>query len=176
VPPTRSAMRNPGVGRCIGMVNLDSKLITLTAVFAAIYAAGVVVLAPISYGIVQVRVSDALIPLSVIFGWPAICGVTLGCLVANVYGGFGLMDVLLGSIANLIAAYSAYRLRKKPFLACISASLIVSIIVGSYLWVLFNVPWEVSLLGILTGSLISINILGYGLLKTLLRIGHTPNA
>jgi len=157
------------------MVNLDSRVITLTAIFAAIYAAGVMVLAPISYGIVQVRVADALIPLSVIFGWPAICGVTLGCLVANVYGGLGLTDVILGSIANLVAAYSAYYWRKKPFLACISASLTVSIIVGGYLWILFSVPWEVSLLGVLAGSLVSIDILGYGLLKALSRIGYTSS-
>lgn len=157
------------------MVTLNTKVITLTAVFAAIYAAGVVVLAPISYGIVQVRIADALIPLSVIFGWPAIWGVTLGCLVANVYGGLGLTDVILGSIANLVAAYSAYYLRKRTFLACVSASLIVSIIVGSYLWILFNVPWQISLLGVLAGSLVSINILGYGLLKALSRIGYTSS-
>jgi len=145
----------------------------LTAVFTSTYAAGVLVLAPISFGIVQCRVADALIPLSAIFGWPAIYGVTLGCFVANVFGGYGLIDVLLGSIANLVGAYSAYRLREKPFLACASTSFIVSLVVGSYLWMLFNVPWEVGFLGVLAGSLISINILGYWLLKAFLRIGFT---
>jgi uncharacterized membrane protein len=37
--------------------------VSLTAVFTALYAVGVVVLAPISFQVFQVRVVDALLPL-----------------------------------------------------------------------------------------------------------------
>lgn len=141
--------------------------LSLSGIFAALYAVGTVSLAPISYWVIQCRVADALIPLSAVFGCPAIVGVSLGCVVANLYGGLGLMDIVFGSLANLLAASCAYVLRKRPFVACFSSTVIVTAIVGSYLWVLYNVPLEFSVLGIFLGSFVSINILGYTLLKVL---------
>ena len=141
--------------------------LSLTAAFGALYAIAVVLLAPISYGIFQVRIADALIPLSIVYGLPVVYGVTLGNIVANLYGGLGPIDVIFGTLANLLSSYVAFRLRGRPFLACFAASLIVTLIVGGYLWLLVNVPIEISLLGLFAGSVISIAILGY-LLQRLL--------
>ena len=152
-------------------VSLQSKRIALTVIFAAIYAVGTIALAPISFGVVQVRVIDALIPLSVLFGYPTITGVTLGCMIGNAYGGLGWIDIVFGSLANLIASTLAFLLRKRPLLACTTSTLTVTAIVGSYLWILFQVPWEVSLLGVFIGSFISINIIGYLLIKALKGVG-----
>jgi uncharacterized membrane protein len=141
--------------------------LSLISLFAAIYAAAVIVLAPISYGAIQVRVADALIPLSIVFGLPVVYGVTIGNIVANLYGGLGPIDVLLGTLANLLASYAAFRLRKRPALSCLAATLIVSFIVGGYLWLLVNVPLEFSLLSVSVGSFISIMMLGYMLQRLL---------
>ena len=46
--------------------------------FAAIYAVAVVALGPISYAVIQIRIADALIPLSIVFGLPVVLDVTLG--------------------------------------------------------------------------------------------------
>ena len=134
---------------------------SLAASFAALYAVAVVVLAPISYGIMQVRLADALIPLSMVFGLPVVYGVTLGNIIANLYGGYGPIDVMFGTLANLLASYVAFRLRSKPLLGCLAATMIVSLIVGGYLWILVGVPMEVSLLGLFVGSFTAITILGY---------------
>ena len=64
---------------------MKTKEISLIAVIAALYAAMVIVLAPISFGPVQLRLADILIPLAAIFGLPAVYGVTLGAFVANAY-------------------------------------------------------------------------------------------
>lgn len=141
--------------------------LSLAACFAAIYAVAVVALAPISYGVIQMRIADALIPLSIVYGLPVVYGVTLGNIVANTYGGYGPVDIIFGTLANLLSSYVAFRLRARPLLACFSATLIVTFIVGGYLWLLLNVPIEISLLGLFAGSLISITILGY-LLQRLL--------
>ena len=141
--------------------------LSLAASFAALYAVAVILLAPISYSVVQVRLADALIPLSIVYGLPVVYGVTLGNIVANLYGGYGPIDVIFGTLANLLASYAAFRVRAKPFLACFAATLIVSFIVGGYLWLLLNVPVEISLLSLFVGSLISITIVGY-LLQRLL--------
>jgi uncharacterized membrane protein len=78
--------------------------ISLTIVTASLYTVLVIVLSPISYGPIQLRFADCLIPLSALFGWPAIIGVTVGCLIGNSYFLIGTEDVLLGPLANLIAA------------------------------------------------------------------------
>jgi uncharacterized membrane protein len=87
-----------------------STTVTFTAVFAALYAVGVVLLAPISFQVFQVRIADALLPLSILFGWPAILGLTLGAFVANLFGGLGPVDVVGGTLANLLARYIAWRI------------------------------------------------------------------
>jgi uncharacterized membrane protein len=143
--------------------------LSVAASFAALYAVAVILLAPISYSIVQVRLADALIPLSIVYGLPVVYGVTLGNIVANLYGGYGPIDIVFGTLANLLGSYLAFRLRAKPLLACFAASLVVSLIVGGYLWLLLNVPIEVSLTSLFAGSFISIVILGY-LLQRLLSL------
>ena len=155
----------------VNRASIQSRRLTLTIVFASMYTLGTAALAPISFGIVQFRVTDALIPLSVLFGYPTVAGVTLGCLVGNAYMGLSWIDVVFGSIANLVASTLAFRLRKKPFLACTASTLTVTGIVGSYLWTLFQVPWEISLLGVFAGSLLSINVVGYSLIKGLEKSG-----
>ncbi|MCD6443421.1 QueT transporter family protein [Candidatus Bathyarchaeota archaeon] len=154
------------------------KAVALTAMTAAAYTVGVVALAPISFYIYQVRVADALLALSTIMGLPVIAGTTIGCAIANLYGGYGIVDIVGGSLANLIATAVGFLIARRKFrgsliVALLAETLIVSAIVGGYLAVLFNVPLEIGFLGILVGSLISINLLGYGLVKVLKRVGHT---
>lgn len=153
---------------------IDVYSISLSVVFAALYTIGVVALAPISFYITQVRIADALLPLTIIFGWPAILGVTIGCIVANLFGGLGALDIIGGGMANFIAGYIGWRvgrtnLKGSWLLGSSLETIIVSSIVGSYLSILFAVPFILSFLGVLIGSVISINGIGYLLLKALTR-------
>ena len=90
---------------------METKNIALSSIFAALYAVLVLVLAPISFQLVQVRVADALIPLSIMFGWPSVAGVTVGCVVSNVISPMPsiIVDITLGSIANSIASFLAWK-------------------------------------------------------------------
>jgi uncharacterized membrane protein len=153
---------------------LETRKIALGSSIAALYAIGVILLAPISFMLFQVRVADALIPLSMVFGMPAVLGVTLGNIVANIYGGLGYIDIIGGSIANFLSAYVGWKIGSRNFagsrfVATVAQNIIVSSIVGSYLAVLFNVPLEVGFLGVLLGSIISMNVIGYSLLTVLSR-------
>lgn len=150
--------------------------LSLTVVFSSLYAVLVVILAPISYGPVQLRVADCLIPLAALFGWPAIAGVTIGCFLGNAYFWLGPQDVILGTIANLIAATIIFALRKRQFLACVLGSLPIGIIVGGYLWTFFPPPdifglqlpvWGAMIISITISSLIAIAGIGYLLLRAL---------
>lgn len=154
---------------------MNTKEIALSSVIAALYATTVILLAPISFLLFQVRIADALIPLSIIFGIPVIWGVTLGNLVANIYGGLGVIDIVGGSLANLFAAYIGWRIGSRSFpgsqfVATVAQNLVVSSIVGVYLAVLFEVPVEAGFFSVLLGSLISMNIIGYLLVLIIRKI------
>ncbi len=166
---------------------MDTRDYSLTAIFAGLYAILVVVLAPISYGPVQLRVADCLIPLAALFGWPVVAGVTVGCFLGNAYylpsiyaalGPIAFFDVTLGPIANLVAASVILLLRKHRLLACVVGALPVGIIVGGYLWLFFPSPdifglilplWGAMMICITISSLIAVAVIGYSLLTILSR-------
>jgi len=175
--------KNPGVGGV--RVKFDSRDLALTAVFAALYTMINVVQSftignPTIYGPIQLRIADCLIPLAALFGWPIVGGVTLGCFLTNSYYFLGAPDVILGPIANVIAASLILYLRKRRLLACVVGALPIGVIVGSYLWFFFpflsppevlNVlpAWSAMILSITISSLIAIAVIGYALLSVLSR-------
>ena len=71
------------------------------AMIAALYTAVSLLLAPFSYGAVQVRVAEALTVLPFLFP-AATPGLFIGCIIANLFSPYPL-DVLCGSAATLIA-------------------------------------------------------------------------
>lgn len=93
----------------MNMKNLSVRRLVRCAVIAAVYVVVCLVLAPFSYGAVQVRVAEALCLLPV-FGAEYIVGVTLGCFLANLLGST-VVDVLFGTLATLLACLVTYKLR-----------------------------------------------------------------
>jgi len=64
-----------------------------------------------SFGIVQIRISEALTVLPYRFK-EAILGITIGCFIANLFSPFGPIDWVLGTLLTLIAAIITYFLGK----------------------------------------------------------------
>lgn len=161
----------------------SSRNLALAALFAALYAALVVAFAPISNLPIQVRIADVLLPLAVLFGPPAIVGLGIGTVVGNFAAdsitGFPSasigVDMVGGSLVNLLAGYAAWRIGQQGwkigswnvswFLATIVETALVSVVVGSYLSPIFSIPLVVSILTILAGEIVAINIGGYALLN-----------
>ena len=111
--------------------------ITTAAIIAAAYAALTVALAPISYGAVQFRVSEALTVLP--FFMPCtIWGLWIGCILANLYTG-SVVDIVFGSLATLLAALltAAFGKRgntvKNRLLGCLMPVVFNAAIVGAVL-------------------------------------------
>ncbi len=89
-----------------------TRRIAYAAVAGAAYAALTMLLAPISYGPLQLRLSEALcvLPfLDPVFSW----GLFVGCLIANVMSTGGLLDIVFGSLATLLAALCTAAIGKK---------------------------------------------------------------
>ncbi|MCP4706707.1 MAG: QueT transporter family protein [candidate division Zixibacteria bacterium] len=81
--------------------------IAFAGIIAALYAVLTISLAPISYGVYQIRVAEALTILPFVYPL-AMIGLFVGCLVANIFGGNGLPDIIFGSLFTLTAGYLTY--------------------------------------------------------------------
>ncbi len=111
--------------------------LTVSALVAAVYAALTVVLAPISYGPIQFRVSEALTVLP--FLMPGtVWGLFVGCILANIYTG-SILDIVFGSLATLLAGLFTARFGRRGnsvgnrLLACLMPVLFNAVIVGAVL-------------------------------------------
>lgn len=160
-----------------------SRNLGLAAVFGALYAALVIGFAPISNLPIQVRVADALMPLAILFGWPAILGLGIGTVVGNFAAdsitGFPSasigLDIAGGSLVNLLAGFLAWKIGQRGwrirnwnvswFVATLVETALISVVVGGYLSVAFSIPLALSILGILAGEVVAINIGGFVLLN-----------
>lgn len=149
-------------------LKLNTKFWTQGAVIAAVYAGLTMALAPISYGMMQVRLAEALTVLPALTP-AAIPGLFVGCLVANLLSPIGIIDIVFGSFASLIAAVLTYKLRSYDSLIPLPPVAVNAVIVGAMLKILY-VP-EVSLLAcmgwVALGQLISCYAIGLPLLKLL---------
>jgi len=134
---------------------------------AAIYVVLNIIFAPISYGPIQVRIAEALVVLPFIDP-SAIIGLFLGCILANIYGGLGMVDIIGGSLCTLVAAYLTYKV-KNPKLAPLPPVLINAFGVSIYLHLLFDLPYWITVLYIGIGEVIACYILGYPLLILLIK-------
>ena len=118
--------------------------IALSAAIAALYAALTIAVAPISYGPVQFRIAEAMTLLP--FMLPeAIPGLFIGCLIANLFSGFGLIDVVFGSAATLIAGWITYKM-PNLWLAAVPPVLLNALIVGGYLAFITETPMVITML------------------------------
>ena len=100
-----------------------------SGLIAAMYVILTLVFQPISFGAIQFRIAEALMLLPVLT-LDAVPGLFIGCLLANLLGGGVWFDVVLGSIATLLAAIFARKWRARPLLAAFSAVLFNGLIVG----------------------------------------------
>ena len=91
--------------------------------------------AGLSYGPIQLRLSEALCLLPVIMP-SAVPGLAVGCALANIMSPYGVVDVAVGSLATLVAAVLVRRFRNVtwkniPFLSALMPVLINGIFVGA---------------------------------------------
>jgi uncharacterized membrane protein len=145
--------------------------IARAGIIAALYIAITLILLPMSFGPLQLRVSEALTVLPILFP-EAIAGLFIGVLFANVFGGLGLVDILGGSFITLIAAAVTYRFRHN-LVAYLSPVLFNAIFVSLYLHVLFEWPYWLTVISIGISQAIVVFGLGYPLVRLLRKIQNT---
>ena len=144
-----------------------------SGIIAAVYAALTLLFSPLSFGLSRLRVSEGLCILPH-FTPAAVPGLFLGCVIANIFGGFGLLDIVCGSLATLFAAYATYKIKNK-WLVPLPAVLANAVIVGAELAYLMNVPFWQAALGVGAGQAISCYVIGMPLLFALEKLQQKRN-
>lgn len=129
-------------------MKIKTKNITAAALIAALYTALTLIVAPLSFGMIQIRLSEALTVLPAVYP-PAIVGLTLGCFLSNLIGfltslnPLGLIDCLFGTLATLIAAVLSYYIGKKArgirlfILAPLPPVIVNAVIIGLEVSIIF---------------------------------------
>ncbi|AJG97443.1 QueT transporter family protein [Clostridium beijerinckii] len=153
--------------------NNTVKRLVKTAIIAALYAVITLVLAPISYGPIQFRVSEIMVLLA-FFDPFYIVGLTLGCFIANILGPNGLADIIFGTLATFISVY-AVSITKK-FVKNKKTSLIIAslwptifngVIIGWMLNYIYQFPLVLSIGEVAIGEFVVVTIVGVPIVRLL---------
>ncbi|MFB0920091.1 MAG: QueT transporter family protein, partial [Oscillospiraceae bacterium] len=82
-------------------MKLSTRKLVTAAVIGAVYAA-LTLVNPLAYGPIQFRFSEVLCILPFFLPESAF-GLTVGCVIANLIGPYGAIDIIFGSLATLLA-------------------------------------------------------------------------
>ncbi len=145
-------------------------LVATAAIYAALYAALTVALGQIGYGGVNFRVSNALLGLIPLIGWPAVIGQALGVLLANAASPYSLDT--LNVVPSFVFAFVIWKLRKVSVilglaLYSVALGVSVSLVIGYP-----NLGLALTLLPYVTaGIFLATTVLGYILYRAVERTG-----
>lgn len=119
-------------------MKFTTKRLVTAAMVAAVYATLTMLLSFSSYGLIQYRIAEALTILPV-FSSIHVFSLFIGCLISNLLSPYGWLDIVVGSLATLLAAIGTYYIGKKPskytkFLAPIPPVIFNALIVGGLLF------------------------------------------
>ena len=151
------------------MSNTQSKVANLAkaGVVAGLYVAITLLLAPFSFGAVQLRLSE-------LFNKRYIWAVTLGCAIANLTSPLGVVDVIFGSLGTLVMTSLSYYLTRnvesvpKKLAICVAICALMSWSVALELYFVSKAPFWMTYLTVGIGELISMAIgaiIVYGISK-----------
>ena len=148
--------------------------LTMSAMLGAIYAVLTMVL-PNQYLGMQIRLAEALTVLPFLFP-SATPGLFVGCLIANLLSPYGLLDVVAGSAATLLACLWTQRLKNRR-LAAMPAVVCNAVVVGGVIAFAmtgfgpgFWVAYAINALSVGLGEFVVCYVLGDLLLDAVVKI------
>lgn len=144
-----------------------TRSLALTGIISALYIVLTLTFYPISFGPIQVRISELLTILPLFCG-EAVIGLTIGCLISNLLGN-GILDIVFGTLATLIAAVCTYcvgrfiKNRIAKFVVGGFFPVIVNAIIVPFTFLAMTTLKELYLLSavqVFVGQLLSVYVLG----------------
>ena len=139
-------------------MKITIKDIVYNATTAALYVALTLATYPLSFEGIQFRFSEIMVLLC-FFRKDYIVGLTLGCLIVNLMSPIGIVDVVFGGAATLIACLGIC-FCKHLCVACIIPVVANGFIVGFELYQFMQAPFWLSVLTVSLGEL-AVMVIGY---------------
>ena len=144
------------------------KSITRNAIVAAIYVVLTVATSSISFGMLQIRIAEALMLLC-FYRRDYIYGLTLGCFISNLFS-FMWIDIIVGTLATFLACLCICFLSFKHLLiAALYPVLFNAFIVGAELYFFEVGPFWVCTGFVALGEFIAVCVLGYAMFMIIKR-------
>lgn len=135
-----------------------AKKVCRAAIVAAMYVALTCVFGPFAYGPLQIRPAEALCLLPLFFA-ETVPALYIGCMLANLFSGYGAYDIFIGSAVTLLAAVCTYLIGK------VCKKTWVRIAVGGLFPVLFNavvIPFIIVFLSTVGEASVAAYFLNFG--------------
>jgi uncharacterized membrane protein len=172
VPPTKI---KPGSREKMNL-KIRTKDLALMSIYAALYAALVVVLGGFSYGPIQIRIADSLVAAVPLLGIAGVLGHTLGVFISNIFSPLGPIDLLntIPSLAMSFVVYFVYKKTKNDYTVigtCLAYSAVLGVTVGSMLSYVLSLPLPATIVYVAIGNIIASVLIGWPLFKLLKRTG-----
>ena len=142
------------------MNNKKVQVIAMNAMIAAVYAVLTILISPIAYGAVQMRLTEIIVLLAC-YNKKFIPGLTIGCLLANLASPMGLYDICFGTAATLIACLGMYYF-KNVFVG----GAVNGLIVGLELYLALELPFMINAFYVFVGEFVVL-VIGAILFKCL---------
>ena len=159
----------------------NTKALTLAGVIAALYVALTMISTALNlaFGPVQLRLGEALTVLPFLFPCTT-WGLFAGCIICNILSPYGLLDLIVGSLATLIAALMTAKCKKK-WLAPLPPVLVNGIACGALIaWQMvgategFGAAFALNFLSVSLGQAAVCYVLGGLLLRWLPKVKNLP--
>lgn len=144
---------------------MNTKYLTKAGLIAGIYVVLVAIQIPLgqlAFGPIQLRIAEGLTLLPLVES-AAVPGVFVGCFISNLIlasvSGFGLIDIVGGSLVTLLAAYLTSKMPNKIF-GIFPPVVLNGFIISIWVSYFTKVPYWYTVLGIAGGELASVVIFG----------------
>ncbi|MBD3186089.1 QueT transporter family protein [Candidatus Bathyarchaeota archaeon] len=142
--------------------------IAIAAILGSLYFVITVLLGPLSFDVIQVRISEALKVLIPIFGIPGFTGIIIGMFLANIFSPLGPIDLISPFVA-IAALIPLYMLRNKGWKGILAGCLIYTAAITTWVAFILNyvlgLPFAINWFLVLIGEAIAIFGLGIPVYK-----------
>lgn len=152
------------------MESISTLRVTKIGVVAASYVVLTLVFYSLSFQSIQFRIAEVFMLLC-LYHKDYVAATSIGCFIANLLSPIGVIDVIVGTAATLLAGLCIYLLRTK--LNLLTASffpvLFNAVLVGLELKFVFGEPLLISMAFVAVGEVVCVSIAGVIIMKLLSR-------
>ena len=154
-------------------IKINLKNIIINGLYAAIYVVLCAVFKPFSFGLIQIRISEALCIMP-LFDTMSVISISIGCFLSNMFFGGEFIDAVFGTIATFIGLFCIRFIKKDNFflkmLPTVISNMLIIPFVLRYAYGI-NEPLWLAAISVGFGEVVSVMAIGFSLYKALNKIG-----